>query len=48
MVGSDSIEIIPNPEVAVECSLHPCLPANNRETEWSRNVANNIFERIQV
>ena len=39
MVGSDSIDIIPNPEVAVEYSLHCCLPASNKETEWIKRLS---------
>jgi hypothetical protein len=42
------VEIVPDPEVATERSLHRRLQAGNGQAKRSREVVDNVVERVQV
>lgn len=48
MADGDCVETGPDPEVATKRSLHRRLPAGNGQAKRSREVVDNVFERVQV
>jgi hypothetical protein len=48
VADSGCVEIVPDPEVETKCSLHRRLPAGNGQAKRSREVVDNVFERVQV